>query len=205
MSLLLSLLYRLWYTLSLTTICSYSESKSLASLAASYISSRGGSDSVVKSYFGTSYSRANTVLTTVANENSSTRTLNCNDPYGACSNGVIAYTLIATTNIYFCSIFYSEKTTSALCSGTTVASRNIRGATVLHEMTHATSDTDDIGYGCAYDISLASSSPSRAVTNADNYNVCPHFQLPIAIIADISPTVLRHSSLCQHPVLRVDS
>lgn len=43
----------------------------------------------------------------------------------------------------FCSPFYSEVTTTSLCSGTTVASRNIRGGTVLHELTHATSGTTD--------------------------------------------------------------
>lgn len=43
----------------------------------------------------------------------------------------------------YCSPFYSEVTTSRLCSGTTVASRNIRGGTTLHELTHATSNTDD--------------------------------------------------------------
>ncbi len=35
----------------------------------------------------------------VANENSSSRTLNCVDPYGYCTSGVIAYTLTASTNV----------------------------------------------------------------------------------------------------------
>ncbi|KAI0368404.1 Metalloprotease [Pilatotrama ljubarskyi] len=149
---------------------SYSEGKSLASIASSYVASHGA-DSLFKSYFGsTSTSTVRNVLNNVANENSSSRTLNCADPYGACSNGVIAYTVISTTNIYFCSIFYNEVTTSRLCSGTSVASRNIRGGTVLHELTHATSGTDDIGYGCSYDQSLGQSSPSQAAINADNYN-----------------------------------
>jgi deuterolysin len=60
--------------------------------------------------------------------------LNCNDPYGACSGGVIAYTVIATTNIYFCNIFFNEVPSTSLCSGTTVASRNVRGGTTLHEV-----------------------------------------------------------------------
>ena len=68
----------------------------------------------------------------------------------------------------FCSIFYNEVTTSRLCSGTSVASRNIRGGTVLHELTHAVSGTTDVGYGCSFDMSF---SPSQAVRNADNYNV----------------------------------
>jgi deuterolysin len=145
----------------------YSESKSLASIAANYISSNSGS-SLYTSYWGTN--SATTVrgrFTTVANENSSSRTLSCTDTYGACSSGVIAYTLIATTNIYVCSIFFNEVTTSRLCSGTTVASRNIRGGTILHEMTHATSGTDDVTYGCSADQAL---STANKLKNADNYN-----------------------------------
>ncbi|PVF95094.1 zincin [Serendipita vermifera] len=150
---------------------SYTEGKSLASLAASYISSRGASDSLFKAYFGSqSTSKPLSVFNAVASENSSSRTLSCSDPYSVCGNGVIAYTLTATTNIYYCSIFYNEVTTSRLCSGTTVASRNIRGGTTLHELTHALSGTTDVGYGCSYDQQLAQSSPSRAASNADNYN-----------------------------------
>ncbi|CAG7851105.1 SubName: Full=Uncharacterized protein {ECO:0000313/EMBL:CCA72324.1} [Serendipita indica DSM 11827] len=150
---------------------SYTEGKSLASLAANYISSRGTSDSLFRAYFGASTSsKPLSVFTAVANENSSSRTLNCSDPYGVCGNGVIAYTVTSTTNIYYCSIFYNEVTTSRLCSDTTVASRNVRGGTTLHELTHALSGTTDVGYGCSYDQTLASSSPSRAQSNADNYN-----------------------------------
>ncbi|KAI0763229.1 Metalloprotease [Irpex lacteus] len=148
----------------------YSEGKSLASIASSYVASNGA-NSLFKSYFGsTSTSTVRSVLNNVANENSSSRTLNCSDPYGACTSGVIAYTVTSTTNVYFCSIFYNEVTTSRLCSGTSVASRNIRGGTVLHELTHATSGTVDVGYGCSYDQNLGSSSPSQAARNADNYN-----------------------------------
>jgi deuterolysin len=146
---------------------SYTEGKALASGAVSYISSHG-SDTLYKAYFGaTATSRVSSVLSAVANENSSSRTLSCTDTYGACSSGVIAYTVIATTNVYFCSIFFNEKANSALCSGTTVASRNIRGGTTLHELTHATSGTDDVTYGCSADQAL---SDSQSVINADNYN-----------------------------------
>ncbi|KAI0751869.1 Metalloprotease [Daedaleopsis nitida] len=149
---------------------SYTEGKSLASLAASYINSNGA-DSLFKSYFGSaSTSTVRSKFTAVANENSSSRTLNCSDPYGVCTGGVIAYTVTATTNIYYCSIFYNEVASPRLCSGTTVASRNIRGGTTLHELTHAVAGTDDIGYGCSYDMNLGQSSPSQAVINADNYN-----------------------------------
>ncbi|KAI0773567.1 Metalloprotease [Fomes fomentarius] len=149
---------------------SYSEGKSLASIAANYISSRGA-DSLFKSYFGTgSTTTVLNVFAAAANENSSSRTLNCADPVGACKNGVIAYTVTSTTNIYYCSIFYNEVTSSRLCSDTTIAARNIRGGTTLHELTHALSGTIDVGYGCAFDQNLGQTNPSQAARNADNYN-----------------------------------
>ncbi|KAI0820698.1 Metalloprotease [Trametes gibbosa] len=149
---------------------SYSEGKSLASIASSYVATHGA-DTLFRSYFGTtSLLTRKTVLQAVANENSSSRTLNCNDPYGACTSGVIAYTLISSTNVYFCSLFFQEVTSSRLCSGTTVAARNVRGGTVLHELTHALSDTDDVGYGCSFDQNLGRTSPGQAAINADNYN-----------------------------------
>ncbi|EIW62196.1 Metalloprotease [Trametes versicolor FP-101664 SS1] len=149
---------------------SFSEGRSLASIASSYVSSNGA-DTLFRSYFGTtSTSTVRSVLSAVANENSSSRTLNCVDPYGYCTSGVIAYTLTATTNVYFCSLFFQEVPNSRLCSGTTVASRNIRGGTVLHELTHALSGTDDVGYGCSFDRNLGQTSPRQAAINADNYN-----------------------------------
>ncbi|KAG7095528.1 hypothetical protein E1B28_006265 [Marasmius oreades] len=146
----------------------YTEGKQMASAASSYVSSNGA-NSLYTSYFKTtSTSTVRSVLSNVANENSSTRTLDCRDALGACTSGVIAYTVISTTNVYFCSIFFQEVAQSRLCDGgTTVAARNIRGATVLHELTHATSGTDDIAYGCSTDRSL---SASQSADNADNYN-----------------------------------
>ncbi|KAF5364111.1 hypothetical protein D9756_000085 [Leucocoprinus leucothites] len=147
---------------------SYSEAKTLASVSSSYVSSNGATDSLFRAYFKTnSASTVTRVLNAVASENSGSRTLSCVDSFGACSSGVIAYTLISTTNIYFCGIFFNEVATSGLCSGTSVASRNVRGGTTLHEMTHATSGTDDIIYGCASDQGL---SAGNQVANADNYN-----------------------------------
>lgn len=144
---------------------SYTTGKSLASAASSYASSGGP---LLASYFGTTdVSTVTGVLNVssllfsfltisftielgqaVANENDSGRTLDCTDEANACSDGVIAYTITSTTNIYFCDIFFDEKADpSALCSGTSVNDRNISGGTTLHEMTHATSGTEDVGYG----------------------------------------------------------
>ncbi|KAJ6572624.1 Deuterolysin metalloprotease family-domain-containing protein [Mycena sp. CBHHK59/15] len=147
---------------------SYTEAKTLASTASSYVTSRGATDTLYRAYFGAiATSRVTSVLNAVANENSSTRTLSCTDTFGVCTAGVIAYTVISTTNIYFCSIFFNEVPSTSLCSGTSVASRNVRGGTTLHELTHATSGTDDVIYGCASDQAL---SDANSVINADNYN-----------------------------------
>ena len=93
----------------------------------------------------------------------------------------------------YCSIFYNEVTTSRLCTDTSVASRNVRGGTTLHELTHALSGTDDVGYGCAFDMNLGQTNPGQAVRNADNYNVrvychaLPSGQALITIISSASP------------------
>ncbi|PFH47136.1 hypothetical protein AMATHDRAFT_43144 [Amanita thiersii Skay4041] len=145
----------------------YTEAKLLARVASSYVSTHGA-DSLYQQYFKTTpTSTVISVYNAVANENSSSRTLNCNDPFGACTSGVIAYTVISTTNIYFCSIFFTELPLSSLCTGTPVSSRNIRGETILHELTHAVAGTEDIVYGCSNDIAL---SASNSVRNADNYS-----------------------------------
>ncbi|KAL1742755.1 hypothetical protein HDZ31DRAFT_42548 [Schizophyllum fasciatum] len=95
------------------------------------------------------------------------RTLNCSDELNACEDGVIAYTVTATTNVYFCDIFFDEVQTDRLCAGTTVAERNIRGGTVLHELTHALKGTEDVGYGCKANTKL---SDEEKISNADNFN-----------------------------------
>jgi len=81
----------------------------------------GVSDPVYKAYFGTTpTSEVSSVLKAVSNENSVSRTyvplhillqrgwivnssfrysLSCADTLNACSSGVIAYTVIATTNV----------------------------------------------------------------------------------------------------------
>ncbi|KXN89006.1 Penicillolysin [Leucoagaricus sp. SymC.cos] len=176
---------------------SYSEAKTLATTASSYVSSRGASDSVYRSYFGsTSTSRVTSILNAVANENSSSRTLSCTDALGACTSGVIAYTVISTTNIYFCSIFFNEVPTANLCTGTSVASRNVRGGTTLHEMTHAVGGTDDIIYGCSSDQAL---SDSQKVANADNFNASfTLFSIHEHNANNSLSTVLHHSSLPKH-------
>ncbi|KAK7042057.1 Deuterolysin metalloprotease family-domain-containing protein [Favolaschia claudopus] len=147
---------------------SYTEAKSLASIASSYVTSRGSSDYLYRAYWGsTATSRVISILNAVANENSSSRTLSCVDTFNFCSSGILAYTVTDTTNIYYCSIFFNQVATSELCHRTSVASRNVRGGTTLHELTHATSGTADFAYGCPDDQAL---SDSKKIQNADNFN-----------------------------------
>ncbi|KAG5644267.1 hypothetical protein DXG03_008752 [Asterophora parasitica] len=166
------------------------QAKSLASIASSYVTSKGVSDSLYKAYWGANAaSRVTSVLNAVASESSGSRTLGCTDSLNVCGGGVIAYTVTSTTNvsqilylrplvdmpliipscyqIYYCSIFFNEVATTKLCSGTTVNSRNIRGGTTLHELTHALSGTTDITYGCPADQAL---SDANKIKNADNFN-----------------------------------
>ncbi|KIM28816.1 hypothetical protein M408DRAFT_133737 [Serendipita vermifera MAFF 305830] len=151
---------------------SYTEGTALAGLAAQYIAARGTSDPLFRAYFGaTTSSIPYNVLYAVSTESSATRTLDCTDPYGGCTTGVLAYTLTSTTNIYYCPVFFTEVPLSYLCSGlSTVASRDTAGGTTLHELTHALANTEDYQYGCSTDRALAASSPSAAMGNADNYN-----------------------------------
>ncbi|KAK0492380.1 Metalloprotease [Armillaria luteobubalina] len=121
---------------------SYTEAKSLASIASSYIATNGANSLYTAYYGATSTSTIRGVFNNVASESSRSRT----------------YTFVAS---------FSEVPSTNLCRGTSVASRNVRGGTTLHELTHATSGTDDVIYGCANDQAL---SDANQRINADNYN-----------------------------------
>ena len=84
-----------------TISASYTEAKELARLASSYITSNGGSTLYNAYYSSNSPTTVAGCFNAVANE-SGPRTFSCTDTYGACGGGVIAYTVIATTNV--CSI-----------------------------------------------------------------------------------------------------
>ncbi|KAF9553541.1 zincin [Agrocybe pediades] len=147
----------------------YAEAKMLTSNASSYVTAEGN-NTLFDEYFGsTPTADVIAVLNGVANENNSSRSLNCVDVYGACTeSGLIAYTIIATTDIFFCDIFFQEAVpATSLCNGTSVDDRIVRGGTVLHELTHAIGATVDITYGCEADQALT---PAEKVSNADNFN-----------------------------------
>ncbi|KAF9262347.1 Metalloprotease [Marasmius fiardii PR-910] len=145
-------------------------SAQMAGAAASYVS-RYGADDLFNPYFGTNPTSKVEDVLKVANENDSSRTLDCSDPYNQCDPtlGVLAYTHMSrSNNVYFCSVFFDYLVPqNRVCDGSpTVDNPDTRGATVLHELTHAASATNDVAYDCEEDETL----PDWAsVQNTDSY------------------------------------
>ncbi|KAL1715822.1 Deuterolysin metalloprotease family-domain-containing protein [Schizophyllum commune] len=147
----------------------YKEAKSLAHQSSSYIASRGAGDDLYKQYYHAApTSDVTSVFDGVANENSPSRQLSCDDPRDSCKRGMLGYTTFPDTNVYFCPPFFSEVPSENLCTTTSVNQRNVRGETMLHELTHALSHTRDLAYGCQ---SVQKLSDSSAPRNADSYAV----------------------------------
>ncbi|KAF7315833.1 Neutral protease 2 [Mycena indigotica] len=105
------------------------------------------------------------------------RTINCNnDPAALCggNGGVIAYTIVVTSggkivgsNIYTCEIFYTlVQPTPSVCTNGFDSTTSSRGGVILHELSHATSGSADIIYGCS---NTAQLSAANKKNNADNY------------------------------------
>ncbi|KAG2013052.1 hypothetical protein CC2G_009990 [Coprinopsis cinerea AmutBmut pab1-1] len=148
---------------------SYIESKVLALSASNYISTYGAEDALYAAYWSSNDpARIRSVYDAVAAENSTTRTLDCNDPYGLCEDDVLAYALfIESSNIFYCDTFFKLLPTSSLCNETASANHTVtRGGATLHELTHAIEGTADLTYRCSYQ----GLSPEEQVKNADNYN-----------------------------------
>lgn len=87
----------------------------------------------------------------------------CTDVYGACSSGVLAYTLPSGSYIVNCPLYFSAL---PAVSGTCHAQD--QATTTLHETTHLSqiAGTDDLGYGYAAATRLSS---AQALNNADSY------------------------------------
>ncbi|KAK0244905.1 hypothetical protein EDD85DRAFT_932863 [Armillaria nabsnona] len=87
---------------------SYIEAKSLASIASSYISTNGA-NSLYTAYYGSHIDVHNSQgVQQRCKRSIPLKDLSCTDTFRACSSGVIAYTVISATTIYFCSLFFSE-------------------------------------------------------------------------------------------------
>ncbi|KAK0438556.1 hypothetical protein EV421DRAFT_1906489 [Armillaria borealis] len=141
---------------------SYTEGKALASIASAYISANG-SNSLHRLLWFYAYKRAS----------------NSRKPtdWTAGIDMVFVALVLSSMRPYLFRIFssvtsFNEVPQTDLCGGsfTTVRSHNVRGGTVLHELTRLISDTLDVIYGCTNDQNLLA---AEQVVNADNYNACP--------------------------------
>lgn len=144
-----------------------SSCRSLASNAATAALSGG---SRFQTFFKTA--SASTVAArfrAVANDCGSTTSGNtrtyCTDVYGACSSGVLAYTLPSANVIAYCTTFFNQlPALTRTCYGQDQAT------TVLHESTHApgvySPGTVDNAYGYSASTRLTA---SQALLNADSY------------------------------------
>lgn len=143
----------------------FTEAKSMASIAASYISSRGATDPVYKAYFGSNpTSRIIFNFNTIANQDLSLRALSCWDAHTRCKNDTAAYSVDGT--IYYCNNFHHLSAADSLCEGDTVGTRHPRGAITLRELTLVLGQAVDVGSGCSYVQTIPDSYKSD---NAENY------------------------------------
>ncbi|KAJ7589099.1 hypothetical protein C8J56DRAFT_30422 [Mycena floridula] len=107
---------------------------------------------------------------------SGTRIIGCTDPANLCpGSNVIAYTLVGTSggnivssDIFMCpSFFTGVGETPQICgSGTFDPTQSSKAGVILHELSHATSGTSDIAYGCSVTAGLSAADKRN---NADNY------------------------------------
>ncbi|KAH7324206.1 Deuterolysin metalloprotease family-domain-containing protein [Stachybotrys elegans] len=146
-----------------------------ASLArsAQQVAASGSADKVTEYFKSSTSSVRNTVSTVfsrVASECGSTTSgvsrLYCSDVYGACSGGVIAYTLPSASYEAYCPYFFNNM---AALSRTCHAQD--QATTVIHEHTHLTQirgTSDYGGYGYNFVRSL---SASQNLNHADTYTL----------------------------------
>lgn len=108
-------------------------------------------------------SRFNTVRTNYSDMGSAaaddTFTYFCK-PDRCSSPSTIAYTYKGSRKIYLCNAFWRLSPDSGF---------DTQAGTVVHEMSHAVTYTDDIVYGTTRAKALAASRPNEAIRNADNY------------------------------------
>ncbi|KFA59953.1 hypothetical protein S40285_07946 [Stachybotrys chlorohalonatus IBT 40285] len=123
-----------------------------------------------KSSTTTTRNTVSTVFSRVVSECSSSTSgvsrLYCSDVYGACSNGVIAYTLPSASYEAYCPYFFNNMVAlTRTCHGQDQAN------TVIHEHTHLTQirgTSDYGGYGYNFVRSL---SASQNLNHADTYTL----------------------------------
>ena len=76
-----------------------------------------------------------------------------------CGDSDYAYTYKGTATIWLCSAFWTAPATGS----------DSQAGTMVHEHSHASAYTDDLGYGPAACMNLAKTNPSQAIRNADSH------------------------------------
>ncbi|XP_019853288.1 PREDICTED: uncharacterized protein LOC100634107 [Amphimedon queenslandica] len=79
-----------------------------------------------------------------------------------CKPNTIAYTFKNGVKVYLCPYYFKQPT---FCDGNAYT----KEATLIHEWAHAFGLTDDVTYGATNCMNLASTTPYKAIDNADNY------------------------------------
>lgn len=141
--------------------------------AASTAASSGAAAKVTeyfKSATSSVRSTVSTVFSRVASECGSTSSgvsrYYCSDVYGACSSGVLAYTLPSASYMAYCNLYFT-----ALPALTSSCHAQDQATTNLHEVTHLTQikgTSDYNGYGYSFVRSL---SASQNLNHADTYSL----------------------------------
>lgn len=122
-----------------------------------------------KSTSASTKSTVSTVFSRIASacgSSSSGQRLYCSDVYGACSNGVIAYTLPSSSYMAYCPYFFN----SMPLRGTGCYTQ-AQGNTIVHEATHLTQikgTSDYGGYGYNFVRSLTA---AQNLNHADTYTL----------------------------------
>ncbi|KAJ8073639.1 hypothetical protein PM082_011917 [Marasmius tenuissimus] len=101
-------------------------------------------------------------------QDSGTRKIYCNqDPANLCGSAG-AYTVLggSTSDIYVCEWWFTALDTPQICSLDINSIDSSKGGVILHEMSHATANTDDAGYWCGPVQKLTA---AQKRNNADNY------------------------------------
>lgn len=155
----------------LTTVTNaLSRAQSLATAA--HQAAKSGSDAKMVEYFksadadtrGTVAAVYGRIATETGSTNAGNAKLYCSDPYGACSDGVLAYTVPGLSYMAYCDLFFS-----ALPASTTTCHAQEQGTTVLHESTHLTQIKGTLDYGgYGYEF-LRSLTAAQNLNHADTY------------------------------------
>ncbi|KZV90495.1 peptidyl-Lys metalloendopeptidase [Exidia glandulosa HHB12029] len=135
--------------------------QSYAAESYAYLTNHTSSTTRYTTWFGTYTDARHTTVTThysnLSSRSYASYTYDC-----TCTEDYYAYTYKAQTgNIWLCNVFWQAPATGT----------DSKAGTLVHESSHwtATANTDDNAYGQSAAKSLAISSPTRAIANADSH------------------------------------